>query len=41
MFVKQPGEPLAQDWESMRGSAALEIAKAMVADLVALGARVP
>jgi hypothetical protein len=39
-FVDYVGEPLAQDWESMRGSAALEIAKAMAADLVALGARV-
>jgi hypothetical protein len=39
-FVDYMGEPLAQDWGSMRGSAALEIAKAMAADLAAVGARV-
>lgn len=34
------GKLLAQNWESMHGAAALEIAKAMAADLVALGAQV-
>ncbi|HZD10076.1 MAG TPA: hypothetical protein VE553_01950 [Candidatus Binatia bacterium] len=39
-FVDYVGEALARDWESMRGTAVLKLAKAMAADLVALGARV-
>lgn len=39
-FTDHFGKLLAQGWESMRGTAALEIAKAMAADLVTLGAQV-
>jgi len=39
-FVNYSGRLLAQSWELMRGTAVLEITKAMAADLVVLGAQV-